>query len=247
MADLVVITGGGTGIGSVLAREFVKSNYEVIIIGRTQQTLQNTVAACPDKMNFVVADIATAEGRGVIFHKINHRKIKFLIHNAGIMAPIANLLDVSEKDFKYNLAVNLEAPFFLTKLLLGNMLEGSRIFHVSSGAAHSAVSGWGIYCISKAAFLMMFQILKSDLKKYGIVIGSAFPGIVDTPMQQLIRSAKPEDFPLVEKFRKFKERGKLISPEKVAQHFMWLLLHTDDETFSQKDWDIDELIEKFAL
>ena len=69
-------------------------------------------------------------------------------------------------------------------------------------------------------------------------MGSARPGIVDTPMQDLIRTKDEVDLPDVSKFRHLKEKGKLIPPEEVAVFLDWLLHDTDDVQFSEKEWDV---------
>lgn len=242
MSEMAIITGGGTGIGQALAVWLSKKGFDVLIVGRTPEALQNTVKLLPEKIRYLTADVSKETDRQQISTHIGDQKIKLLIHNAAVLLPTGDILSVDATQFKQHLAINLEAPLFLTQCLLKNMLPGGRVFHVSSGAAYSAIPGWDCYCVSKAALVMLYNVLKNSLKKHQIQIGSAFPGIVDTPMQELIRSLDANDFPQVDLFRSFKEKGKLLSPEKVAECFGWLLFDADDETFSKKDWDIKELL-----
>ena len=197
----------------------------------------------PNNIDYIEADISKNEDRNLIFNKIEKNHIKFLIHNAAVLNPVGNILNINETDFRYHLSVNLEAPLFLTQLLLPKMTNSSRILNISSGAAYSAIPGWSAYNISKAAFAMLYNVLKNDLSDFDIKIGSVCPGIVDTPMQEYIRSLDNKIFPQIELFKIFKEKNKLLNPEKVAYHLFWLLLHTSNNIYIKKDWDIKEVIE----
>ena len=85
---------------------------------------------------------------------------------------------------------------------------------------------------------MLYKVLSSELATDGIVVGSARPGVVDTPMQDLIREQDEYNLPDVSRFRVMKEQGSLVSPEDVAKFLDWLLHETDDVEFSEKEWDI---------
>jgi len=116
--------------------------------------------------------------------------------------------------------------------------EGGRILHISSGAAHYPYRGWGPYCISKSAFHMLYRVLASELAPLGIKVGSARPGVMDTPMQELLRSKEEEEMPDVGRFRVMKEKGMLLDPDTVAKFLDWLLNDTNDVEFSEKEWDV---------
>jgi len=133
----------------------------------------------------------------------------------------------------------VEGPLFLTQKLLSKLC-GGRVLHISSGAAHNPYAGWGAYCTSKAALHMIYQVFKKELDEYGISIGSARPGVVNTPMQKRVRKASENVFPELGKFVKLKENQELLEPEYVAKFLSALLLNTDNQTYSGKEWDIRE-------
>jgi len=126
----------------------------------------------------------------------------------------------------------------LTQALLPNLVENSRVVNISSGAAHQGISGWGMYCTSKAALFMLGQLLKDELAQRNIWFGSVRPGIVDTPMQAEIRALEPENFPMVEQFRQYKATGALVTSELVAQYLEWLLLEVSGPQLGEREWDI---------
>jgi Dehydrogenases with different specificities (related to short-chain alcohol dehydrogenases) len=138
-------------------------------------------------------------------------------------------------------------PLFLTKALLPRLIpdnveeeRGGRVLHISSGAAHYPYRGWGAYCTSKAAFHMLYRSLALELSPLGVSVGSARPGVVDTPMQDLIRQKSEQELPDVSRFRQLKDQGTLMDPSEVAIFLDWLLNETNDVEFSEKEWDVRE-------
>lgn len=86
--NVILITGGGTGIGRGLAEAFQKDGNEVIIAGRRQSVLQETVEANPG-MHFVTLDVEDAADVQRFAAEVEERfpKLNVLINNAGIMKP----------------------------------------------------------------------------------------------------------------------------------------------------------------
>lgn len=246
MREIAVITGAGSGIGRALTQQLIDDGYAVIAIGRRMETL--TITQQKDTTNIHLMQVDLAKPKEIKslenYLTTNNIKIKFLIHNAAVLEPIGNILEIDIDDFKYHLAINLEAPLVLTKLCLPYISTNGRILHISSGAAHHVIRGWGCYCVSKAALLALYNVLKNDLQKFNVIIGSIYPGIVDTPMQERIRNYDKKDFPELELFQSFKKNGKLLSPEKVASCLSYLLLNTTNAEFSDHDWDIKDILKK---
>jgi benzil reductase ((S)-benzoin forming) len=241
MEILTIITGAGTGIGQALARELASRGHDVLAVGRRAEPLEETASFAPERIHTVAADIAMWDGREAIRHAVPEGVgVRYLVHNAAVLDPIGPLATIDEDEWRYHYDVNVHGPLFLTKALLGRMVQGSRILHISTGAAHQPVNGWGAYCTSKAAFHMLWRCLDTELRSCGIRIGSARPGIVDTPMQGHIRESDPSQFPEVDRFRTYKEQGDLLPAEEVAGFLARILLDTDDDSFAGKEWDVRE-------
>ncbi len=236
--EVAVITGGGSGIGQALAQRLAEEGFHVLIAGRRAQSLEETKALMPASIQPVVADVATPEGRECVREAVGTSRLRFLIHNAGVLEPVGPLERAELDAWRRNMAVNVEAPLFLTQALLPRLRGGGRVLHISSGAAHHPYPGWGAYCTGKAALHMLYQVWGEELEAQDIAVGSLRPGVVDTPMQALIREQTPENFPRVERFLKLKEQGLLRSPAEVADFCRWLLLEPDPQRFAAHEWDI---------
>lgn len=238
MEKISIVTGGGTGIGREIALKLAKTNHNVLIVGRRKEKLIETQEHFPQNIRYIRADVAEHEDRQRIRDNVS-TPIEFLIHNAAILGKVDHLKNISVSEWRNVMAINVDAPLFLTQILLPEM-NNTRILHISSGAAHHAIEGWGSYCTSKAALHMIYKMLKVELRKENIIIGSVKPGIVDTAMQDLIREAYSHEMPHLKKFHDLYTKKELEPTERVAKFLYWILTKTSNEEYSKMEWDIRE-------
>jgi len=242
-----VVTGGGTGIGRALALELARRGLEVLVVGRRRPLLDAVCAEGAGRIRAVSADVSLESGRAEVCAAVGDRPLYCLVHNAAVLLPVGPLSGVSLEAWRSAQAVNVEAPLFLTQSLLPQ-LPGGRVLHVSSGAAHHGYWGWGSYCVSKAALHMLYEVLREELAGCGIAVGSVRPGVVDTPMQALIREQSADDFPAIGRFRELHRRRQLLDPEAVARFMAALLLDAPVAAFSAREWSApDDAGESWAV
>lgn len=232
---MFVITGGSSGIGAALAKSLASRQKKVLLIGRREALMQEIQKDFP-AISYLVADLSLDSGQKKALEVLSELPcIEALIHNAGMIEPIAPLAEVKTEDWKKTLELNLNVALFLTQGLLKN-LEGGRVLHIGSGAAYFPVAAWGAYCVSKAALAMLTQCWQLEQPKLSFAM--VLPGIIDTPMQARIReSTKMQD----EKQQFFTDLYKsqaLISAETVACFLTWLLLDVEKEALCAQVWDI---------
>jgi len=237
--ETAVVTGGGTGIGRSICHALADRGLAVIAVGRRKEHLEETRAHAPDRITALAADVSDPMGRDAVVKAVGDGKLRCLVHNAGTLEPVGPLERVRLSEWRASQAVNVEAPLFLTQALLP-VLPGGRVLHISSGAAHDGYPGWGAYCVGKAGLHMLYRVLAQELADRGIGVGSMRPGVVDTPMQALIRQQTEADFPLVEQFRKLKQEGGLEEPAVIAAFTAWLLLETTAEDFIREEWNYND-------
>lgn len=238
MNPLALITGAGSGIGHALAHTLIERGCDVLAIGRRAALLEALAAEHPNRVTALPLDIAATDAPQRILAALGERAPRLIVHNAAALDPAGPLATLDRKAFAAHLETNLTAPLFITQALLPRLPRGARVLHISSGAAHHALNGWGPYCMSKAALHMLTQCWNAELQTAGVLVGSARPGVVDTPMQAGIRDLTPEAFPDVESFRRLKADGALLPPETVARFLAWMLLDADDEQFSGAERDV---------
>jgi uncharacterized oxidoreductase len=153
--NTILITGGGSGIGRGLAEAFHRLGNQVIVAGRTEESLAQTIAANPG-MKFVLLDVTDAKSIRSLSIDIAkaYPALNVLINNAGIMRP-ENLLDQPESvpDAERSVITNLLGPIRLIAALLPLLQKQphSTIINVSSGLAFVPLAMTPTYCATKAA------------------------------------------------------------------------------------------------
>ncbi len=243
--QLAVVTGGGTGLGRSICHALAGRGMDVLAVGRRRRPLEETSEVNPQCILPLPADVAEIEGRDAIRRAVGERSVRCLVHNAGVLEPVGPLAGVDLHQWRRAQSINVEAPLFLSQALL-DCLPGGRILHISSGAAHNGYVGWGTYCASKAALYMLYRVLSMELADRDIAVGSLRPGVVDTPMQALIRSQSPEAFPGVDKFLELHAAGRLEDPDRVAAFTAWLLLDVPVEQYRRDEWNFADAAQRAA-
>ncbi|HIV81826.1 MAG TPA: SDR family NAD(P)-dependent oxidoreductase [Candidatus Salinicoccus merdavium] len=161
----------------------------------------------------------------------------FLINNAGVVDPVKSVENIDAEGFLNNYKVNVLAPALFMKGFVNQFkdLRGAkRILTVSSGAALNPTEGWAAYCSSKAAVNMVSDVLRLEMDRlqYPIFTATFRPGVIDTDMQSEIRSSEENEFPDVERFKKFKETNKLYNKKTVA-YVLKRVITSDNFAFSE--------------
>lgn len=143
-----LVTGGAGGLGKAIATKFLSAGANVVICDinedRVKQTSEELSTRGPFKT--VVTDITNSESVKSLFDTITTTfgKLDVLVNNAGIMDRFDPVGALDENLWNKVIAVNLTAPFLLSKLAVSNMLENQTsgcIINISSVAGKSGWSG----------------------------------------------------------------------------------------------------------
>jgi benzil reductase ((S)-benzoin forming) len=218
--NVLIITGGSKGIGKGIAEYYSSKDYLVYSLSRTKSNLSPI-----EEVEVDVTDLELAcKKLNYILHKIDFsvvEKITF-INNAGRLGKISNLGNLEPTDIELSIKLNITVPLVLSNAFINATKDldvEKQIINISSGAAVSPYTGWSVYCTSKAAIDMMTKTIateQSDMK-YGVKCVSIYPGVVDTNMQDQIRSTSVSDFKNVERFKELKSSNQLYNPIFVGQ------------------------------
>lgn len=178
---LAVVTGGGRGIGRGITEQLLAAGARVLVAQR--QPLEATLADHPD-VEFIQADLveqqapyqiaASAEALG---------GADILVNNAGFMFE-QKLEQMSEADWDRMMIVNMRAPVFLAKALLGQMRAhgGGSIINIGSIEGIGANPAHAAYCGSKAGVHGFTRALAVDLGRDGIRCNAIAPGWINSDL-----------------------------------------------------------------
>jgi NAD(P)-dependent dehydrogenase (short-subunit alcohol dehydrogenase family) len=117
-----------------------------------------------------------------------------------------------------------------------------RVINVSSGAAVRAIAGSAGYCVSKAALNQFNKVLAAEEDEITAI--AVRPGVVDTPMQTLVRAEGQTGMPqeVHKAFVRYHEKGELLPPEVPGHTIAVLALHAPNEWSGEfLSWDEDRV------
>jgi NAD(P)-dependent dehydrogenase (short-subunit alcohol dehydrogenase family) len=181
----VLVTGASSGIGRAVAVECARAGAKVVISGRDQRRLDETLALMNEAggagHTACAADLTDAAQAEQLV--LAAGEIDGVVHAAGIdgVTPVRML----RQGFMQSvLDGNFMAPLMLTQKLLykKSLRNGSSIVFLSSIAAHTGTVGVGPYSATKAALEGMMRCLALEIAPRGMRANALAPGMVDTPL-----------------------------------------------------------------
>lgn len=221
---LLILTGHSKGLGRAILDHYLSMDQvDVIAISRTALSITHPRLTQKD---LDLSDLSVLQQELDSIFPSEEFENYLLINNAGWIGEVKPIGELDPKELRQQVNLNLLAPMFLTNTFIKKYKSNSVkkvICNISSGAATRPVSGWGGYCSTKAALAMFTMVADRDNKTESFHFYSLAPGIVDTTMQDEIRQADVKDFPELEKFKSFKEKGELTAPALVAEKIGYLL------------------------
>lgn len=189
--QVVLVTGGGSGIGRATATAFARHGATVVVAGRTLDTLKETVELVDEsgsQGDAIVADVSRrADVAGLVAETVaRHGRLDVAVNNAGIVgaAPVA---DLDDETWSTVLATNLTGVWLSMKHEIAHMREiraGVIVNVASTIGAHMTLPALGAYAATKAAVSTLTRAAAKESIASGIRINAVSPGPVDTPMSR---------------------------------------------------------------
>jgi gluconate 5-dehydrogenase len=186
--QVVLASGGSRGIGRAIAEGFAQRGARVIITGRDQASLEQTVstmAVAGTKVQAVVCDVAQPTAIELLVERVTseYGRIDTLINSAGVNRR-KPAVTVTEEDYDYILDINLKGAFLLSQAVGRHMLQrrsGSQI-NIASLATDRPLKHAGPYAMSKAALGQMTRSLALEWGPHGVRVNAIAPGFIITDL-----------------------------------------------------------------
>ncbi len=183
---IALVTGGTKGIGYATAVDMLKAGMSVMITGRTEKSLQDTVSqlneSYPDKIMGQAGDVSNMDDMNATIKSINDKwgKLDVLIANAGI-GHFAKIQDMTADQWNETIDVNLTGVFNSVKSSL-DLLRQSKgyIITIASLAGTNFFARGAAYNASKFGLVGMTQAIMMDLRDEDIKCSTIMPGSVST-------------------------------------------------------------------
>jgi meso-butanediol dehydrogenase / (S,S)-butanediol dehydrogenase / diacetyl reductase len=220
--QVVLVTGGASGMGAACARAFAAFGAKVVIIDRNQTLGQ--VVATEIGAELELGDISDSSFCDAIVQRCLEKfsKIDVLVNAAGIIVRSSGM-DTTDEAWHKIMNVNVSGSFFMARAAL-RIMKAQR-----SGAIVNFGSIWGdlgaagvaAYCASKGAIHNLTRALALEHAQDGIRINAVCPGEVNTPMLQAERNEAVTQA-LLEKLAATVPMGRLAEPEEIARVVLFL-------------------------
>lgn len=217
---LVFITGGSSGIGLSTAEILAREGADVVVFARGRERLEEALGRM---------EVARKrEGQRLAWRQMDvsdHDEVArvmeeavaafgppdVLINSAGRAYP-DYFLNISYEQFDETMRVHIYGIWNTVSALVPHMKQrGGYIVNVTSALGFLGAFGYADYCPSKFAIVGFSEVLRSELKRYGIGVSIVCPPDTDTPGFAVENRTKPPETVAIS------EGGGLMRPEEVAR------------------------------
>ena len=239
---VAVVTGGARGIGRAIAARYVAEGARVAIADLQADDADSTASALGENAFAAPLDVTRQDSIDAMVEAVVSRfgRIDILINNAAIfdMAPI---LEITGESYDRVFDVNVKGLLFTLQAVARQMVnqgDGGKIINIASQAGRRGERLVAVYCASKAAVISLTQSAGQALIEHKINVNSIAPGVVDTPMWDVVGSlyAKYEGLSFGEKKRQVGEAvpyGRMGVPEDLTGAAVFLASSDSDYIVAQ--------------
>ncbi|XP_048374272.1 17-beta-hydroxysteroid dehydrogenase 14-like [Sphaerodactylus townsendi] len=228
---VVIVTGGTSGIGLAIVREFVRQGANVVFCSepseaKAGQAIQRELqdSGCPGDAYFVVCDVRkeTDIKRLISATLERYGRLDCVVNNAGA-ANVEKIDDVTAQDFRNVMELNTLSVLLASKYALPYLRETrGNIINMASIAGMIGMKHSVIYSSSKGAVIAMTKTLAIDESKYGVRVNCISPAGIQTPLFERNANETPNPEATIQEFKSSQLLGRFGTPEEVALAALYL-------------------------
>lgn len=230
-----LITGAASGIGKACAFALAREGASIAILDRNGDgaaAIVKDIQTAGGRASYFIVDLADWSAIESIVDSVisSFGHIDILVNAAGVGSQAFgqyDLLTLPESVIEATFAINVVAPFALTKFVARHMIErakGGKIVNLSSSGAFRASAPAGHYAASKAAINALTRTSAAFLGEHNINVNAVAPGITKTPMTGLFERTDEEFARLASSGPLANLMKRVSEPEDVAEVVLFLCL-----------------------
>ena len=199
MAQVALVTGGGSGIGRYSAGALAAAGFEVVICGRNLTTLEETISGNKTGVISAIAcDVSDPDSVDHLFAELTskHGRLDVVFNNAGTNVPPMPIDELTVDQWRQVIDVNLHGAFLIARAAFGQMRkqdpQGGRIINNGSISAHMPRPGSVPYTVSKHAISGLTKTLALDGRPFNIACGQIDIGNAASAMTERMSGGVPQ-------------------------------------------------------
>lgn len=227
---VAVITGGSSGIGLGIAKQFVREGAKVAITGRNQQTIDKALGEIGSNGKGIPGDVSSLDDLTRIYRTVADQfgKVDTLVVNAGvyILGPLAQF---TEDQFDTVSDINFKGAFFSVQKALPVLKDGASIILISSTVNRKGVPNHAAYAATKAAVRSLARSFSADLLGRSIRVNTLTPGPIDTPVFTTVTGSAEEADAMKTAMGNFTPVKRVGTPAEIAAAAVYLA--SDESAF----------------
>jgi NAD(P)-dependent dehydrogenase (short-subunit alcohol dehydrogenase family) len=221
--NVVLVTGGATGIGLACARDAVESGAQVVIAGRN--VTAGEAVASEIGCQFLAYDAAASGAGQQLVDQIvkDHGRLDGLVVSAAHTGGFHAAAEMPESEWRQVMAVSLDGAFTIAGAAAATMrkAEGGSIVFISSVEGMTGAFGHAAYVTAKSALFGLTRSMAMDEGVYGTRVNAISPGIIDSgrpDLEEAKRSAEHMRF-----WEGMTVLGRMGQPSEIASVSTFLL------------------------
>ncbi len=221
--QVVIVTGGGSGIGKASCLAFAATGAAVVVANRTLSKAEAVASAITDTGGEAFAiqvDVSSSAAlQRMIAETIScYGRIDVLFNNAGI-SPSGAITEITEAEWDECLNIDLKSIFLAAKYAIPHMQQqgGGVILSTAGTFGMRAAKNKAAYSTAKAGAINLTRAIALDYACDNIRCNAICPGFVDTPLTKGMTSQKRDEMLDI-----IQPLNGVISPEEVAQLAVYL-------------------------
>lgn len=192
--ETALVTGGGTGLGSGIARALFQAGARVALVGRRPEVLQSAAASIDSEVRTFPADITELAALPALVAKVEDAlgPLTILVNNAGIHLK-KPAVETSDADFDAVLRTHVAGAFALTREVGKRMVARRRgsVLFTASMASFMGIPNIVAYTAAKTAYLGLVRALATEWGPHGVRVNAIAPGWIASPMLESALSNDP--------------------------------------------------------
>jgi NAD(P)-dependent dehydrogenase (short-subunit alcohol dehydrogenase family) len=193
---VALITGGSRGIGKAIGLEFARAGADIVVASRKLDACEETAGEI-EKLGRRALAVAAHTGKTEQLERLadealgHFGKIDILVNNAGTNPHFGGTIDIEKAAWDKTFDVNLNGVFFLTQFVFDKCMRdhGGVVINMASVAGLRPAPMTGAYCVTKAALIMLTQVLAAELGIYNVRVNAIAPGFIKTDMSKAVWSS----------------------------------------------------------